>query len=112
MTPKLVLEVDADSNVAYIQLTNSAVARTVEVSESVLIDLDEFGVAVGIEVLSLAAEIPFTDLKTTYHVHSEVIEQLRTIRPTVGAFMSLEMGSDGESSPVPQMSLTGQLASC
>lgn len=66
-----------------------------ELTSDVLIDLDEFHVVVGVEVLTLHADIPFDRIETDYHVHSNVVEALKRIRPSVGSFLSLQTGTDG-----------------
>jgi uncharacterized protein YuzE len=89
--------VDTALNAAYIQLSESGVASTVELNDEINIDLDEFGVAVGIEVLDERAPLPFTDLVDRFHVHSEVVELLRLIRPDVNTYLSFSLGNDGAS---------------
>ncbi|GAA3305409.1 MULTISPECIES: DUF2283 domain-containing protein [Glutamicibacter] len=98
MIPYFELEMDHDANAAYIQLTNSPVSKTVEVSQQVLVDLDEMNVAVGIEILSLHAEVPFSTLRDQFHIHSDVIAQLQMVQPTVSSFATFSTGTDGVSS--------------
>lgn len=101
------VEIDSVVSAAYITLSTNPVAETREVTDSVLVDLDDHGVAVGIEVLDLTAEMPYEQLCTYYHVHSDVVEVLRTIRPSVnGWFVSLTSGPDGTSTPAMDQSLT------
>ena len=97
MKPMFRLEVDAVADAAYIRLSSSPVARTFEPTSQVLIDLDELNVVVGVEVLSLSAAIPFTQLHEVFHLRSEVVTGLRQIRPTVASFRSLTTGADGVS---------------
>lgn len=52
------LEIDHTAGAAYVTLSDAEVVSTVEVTDEVCIDLDAFGVAVGIEILNLAAQIP------------------------------------------------------
>jgi uncharacterized protein YuzE len=94
---RISIEVDTTVDAAYVRLSQNPVEHTVKVSDEVLVDLDEHGVAVGIEVLSEAAELPFGRLVTDFHVHSEVVELLRLIRPSVSAFLEFTQGSDGRS---------------
>lgn len=91
------IDVDHSVDAAYITLGERAVARTVQYDELVMIDLDEYGVAVGIEVLAQSAPLPFTDLLEKYHVHSDVVELLRMIRPNVSSFIEVTIGTDGSS---------------
>ena len=91
----ITIEVDEGMNTAYVVLSKAPVARTVEHDDAVLIDLDEFGCAVGIEFLDQTTPIPFTDLVEQYHVHSAVVELLRLIRPDVASFIQVTRGNDG-----------------
>lgn len=84
---RIKLEVERDAGVAYVTLSEMPVARTVEHSSAVLVDLDSMNVAVGIELLDLDASIPFADLIALYHVDSSVVETLRVIEPTINKFM-------------------------
>jgi len=93
----ITIEVDTTVHAAYIALSAEPVARTVEFSEEILVDLDEHGIAVGIEVLNEGAELPFSALLNSFHVHSDVVALLRLIRPSVSAFMEFTQGSEGGS---------------
>lgn len=52
------------------------------------VDTDKLGVVVGIEVLTLTAEIPYDALIANHHVRSEVVDALRRIRPRLSTFVS------------------------
>jgi uncharacterized protein YuzE len=88
------VEVDHNADAAYIALLDSPVAETVEVAEHVLVDLDEYRMVVGIEVLKLTARIPFDDLNSRFHVRSELVEMLRKIQPSISGFLSVTVGTD------------------
>ncbi|TIC84114.1 DUF2283 domain-containing protein [Nocardioides sp. GY 10127] len=94
------IEWDTAVDAGYIHLSDEPVSRTVEVNVNILVDLDEYGVAVGIEVLDGAVEIPFTELVDRFHVHSKVIDFLRLVRPSPTRFLSLTTGTDGTSNRV------------
>jgi uncharacterized protein YuzE len=81
------ISVDTGANAAYIELGDAEVARTVAVTDSVNVDLDDLGVAVGIEVLGLHTVIPWARLVRQCHVHSEVVDTVRLIKPDVGGFL-------------------------
>jgi uncharacterized protein YuzE len=87
--PSIRVEIDTEAGAAYVALTSAPVARTVELTDSVLLDLDEFDIAVGVEVLELAAEIPFTRLVRDYHVSTDVVDLLRAIQPSVSGFLMM-----------------------
>jgi hypothetical protein len=90
------VQIDLEARAAYVALSANEVARTVEVAPNVLVDLDNLEIAVGIEVLQLDAEIPHEELRSRFHVHSDVIHALDNIRPSVGKFFNVGRGSDGE----------------
>lgn len=94
----LSMKVDLTADAAYIRFTSGVVVRSVEVSDEVLVDLDEFNMAVGVEVLDLGAEIPFRALVTDFHVPQDAVELLRRIRPTVNNVITSSSGSDGSHS--------------
>jgi uncharacterized protein YuzE len=87
-TPSLTITVDRESDTGYIRLNDAKVRETVELTELVVLDLDEFKMAVGVEVLALSAQIPFTRLHRDYHVPSTTVDFLRLIQPTLGKFLA------------------------
>jgi len=64
------ITVDTSVGACYIALSDCPVTRTEEFSDDVLVDLNEYGVAVGIEILDLTAQLPLTDLCRQLHIHS------------------------------------------
>jgi uncharacterized protein YuzE len=88
----ITVEIDHMADAAYVRLSAGAVERSVPVGDEVVVDLDDMGVVVGIEMLALDAEIPYSVLVTDFHVHSEVAELLRRLRPSITGFLSLSMG--------------------
>jgi len=102
MTQRTMVEISLDSEIdaAYVALSDHEVARTCQVNDEVLVDLDEHDVVVGIEVLRIDAELPFAELTDRYHVHSDVVGLLRLMRPTVSGFVSwtFSQGHDGVAS--------------
>lgn len=94
MNQRLRVTVDQQADMAYIRLTDGKVARTVELSPEICVDLDDLGVVVGIECFGIDAEMPFSELIRVHHVHSETVEALRQLRPSVGArIVSMAEGS-------------------
>jgi len=85
------LTVDYAADVAYLRLSNNPVTRTCEVEPGVLVDLDEFGMVVGVEVLELDVVIPRTKLVTDYHVHHEQVDIFDQIRPNVTTFVAQQI---------------------
>lgn len=63
----------------YVELSKRGVVRTETVSEACLVDLDEHGVAVGIEVIGLRHGFPLESLATKYHLDAEARTALEGI---------------------------------
>lgn len=105
MKTSISIQVDTDVHAAYIRLSSEPVAKTVECNEHILVDLDAFGVAVGIELLDETTPLPFDVLMTDFHVHSDVVMLLRMIRPNVSTFVSLYQGTEGVAQAKPATEL-------
>lgn len=86
------LEVDFTADAAYLRLSDALVKRTCEAAPGVLVDLDEYGVVVGIEILELDVYIPRAALIEKYHVRSEQLDVLEQIRPNVTSFITRQSG--------------------
>lgn len=97
MSKAFTVTVDLEANAAYILMSDEEVARTVAVSDEVMIDLDKFGIAAGIECLRIEAEIPFQKLIDDFHVHSTDVEKLRRLRPSISSSL-MSHGAEGTSS--------------
>jgi uncharacterized protein YuzE len=74
--PVVSVEIDQDAGAAYVQLSAGHVARTVEFSEHLNIDLDQHGVVLGIELLDLGSAIPLDDIAGQYHIRTEALRTL------------------------------------
>lgn len=85
----ITITTDPHTDACYIRLSDAVVSETIEVSDDIFADLDEFGVVVGLEILGSDVPLPFDHLERVCHIHSSVLNVLRLIRPTVGAFMSV-----------------------
>jgi len=92
-TPNWRLSINTDTDVAYIRMTQNEIVETIEATDEVLVDVDKHDVVVGIEMLRLDAKIPFTDLLTKFHVHSEDVEYLQGLLPSVK--IRMQIGNDG-----------------
>lgn len=84
MTRKFIVEVDATANAAYIAMSDEEVVETKQITDEVLVDFDEFRIVAGIELLRIDADIPFQKLIDDCHVHSDDVETLRRLRPSIG----------------------------
>ena len=85
------VSVDIEADAAYLRMSANPVASTREVTDDVMVDLDEFGMVVGVEMLSVQAEIPFQRLLDEFHVPSMLVEKLRALRPSVGAHLTWDV---------------------
>lgn len=101
MTRPVTMTVDYEAAAAYISLTDEPVARTIELTDEILVDLDGMDVVVGVEVLDLSEPIPFERLADVCHVHSDTIDALRRIRPNVEGFVSLMSAAEGTAAGAP-----------
>jgi uncharacterized protein YuzE len=70
------VEIDQDASAAYVRLSAGHVARTIEFSEELNIDLDKHDVVVGIELLDLAKAVPLDDIAEQYHIRTEALTTL------------------------------------
>ncbi|WP_018296342.1 DUF2283 domain-containing protein [Corynebacterium lubricantis] len=66
MTPSI--SVNVTEELAYIQLSSAEVNRTIEITPSVMADLDEWDVVVGIELLDFAATTSARDIASSAHL--------------------------------------------
>ena len=72
---KLTIDVDADAG--YVSVSQAAVARTEPFAESVLIDVDDVGQLVGIELLTLTATVDTDGIANRYGLSAVVRDELR-----------------------------------
>ncbi len=69
---------DAEANAAYLSLTEDAtVARTIEVTSSVLLDVDSSANPLGLELLFPARQLPLNELQR--HVKPAEMKQFREL---------------------------------
>ena len=92
------VEIDLDAGAAYVTMTDREVASTELLGAGVNVDLDEFRVVVGVELLTLEAEIPFDTLTNEFHVHSADVDRLKALRPSIAESV-LHIGTDGTTTP-------------
>lgn len=87
------LEIDFEANAAYLRVSDLPVSETHQVSPGVLVDLDEFGMAVGIEILDLGLKLSITQIEHDCHIASKDAALLNAILPNVTTFVSHHVGS-------------------
>lgn len=73
------IRADAVADAAYVTLTAADVVRTERFDESVLIDLDGAGQPVGIEILTLGADVDVDGIAAEWRLASGVREELRRL---------------------------------
>lgn len=91
-----VLEIDLAAEAAYLRLSESEVHITKDVSDAVIVDLDEYGVVVGIEILDLDTTLPTERLIREHHVHSDQLDAVKHLRESPKTFM-LKSAAQGTS---------------
>jgi hypothetical protein len=64
------------------------------ISRDVHVLLDAAQVAIGVELDSPDAEIPFTELRDTYGLGADVLDTLRRFEPSVSAFLHMEAAAN------------------
>ncbi len=74
---KLTYEREADA--AYVTLVEALVARTEQVDRGMLVDVDEQGRAIGIEVIRPTRRLPLEEIAERYHLASADMVILRSI---------------------------------
>lgn len=75
------VQIDPEAGAAYITLGAGTVARTVKFDEDIYVDLDEFGMVLGIELLDLDRAMPLDELAERFHINTSTLAGLvRSIR--------------------------------
>ncbi|MXY78015.1 MAG: DUF2283 domain-containing protein [Acidimicrobiia bacterium] len=64
----MIFSYDYDADALYIEITDSPVARTRQFDEGTMVDLDESGEVVGIEVLRPARAWPLKVIRASYEL--------------------------------------------
>lgn len=88
--------VDFAVDAAYVQFSDAAVKNTVEFSDSIMVDFDEYRMVVGIEILGTKTTIPFSKLTEVAHVPATHVEALRSLMPSIQQSV-LSSATDGVS---------------
>jgi uncharacterized protein YuzE len=76
MTRRITVEIDTNVGAAYIELSDEPIVETVEVTPSVQVDVDATGTVVGVELLSLDADLPVELLERAYQFPAPVDAQM------------------------------------
>lgn len=70
------VKIDTEAGAAYLCLGRGQVERTVEFDEDIYVDLDRFGVVVGIELLDLDTSLPLDGLGARFHINASALDVL------------------------------------
>ncbi|WP_165704289.1 DUF2283 domain-containing protein [Mycobacteroides abscessus] len=71
------MSIDNDADAAYLKVSDDPIARTEEYSPDVLVDLDQYGLVVGIEFLTLDMELNLDEFSKKHHIKSDVASLIR-----------------------------------
>lgn len=91
----MLLSYDLDAGALYIKLSDEPVARTKQVDDSTLVDLDDAGNVRGIEATSLIGSLPLDAILRTYQVPASEEAQLRAYFQRSGAALASPTVSAG-----------------
>lgn len=72
---------DVDADALYIELDNRAVARTVQIDSGTLVDLDDAGHVLGIEVIHPQRRWPLSAIIERFGITAESARELNTYFP-------------------------------
>ncbi len=76
MKPDSRLTIDAVADCAYFQFSQNAVVKTNALTELLNVDLDSAGHLVGLELLTIEAEVPFDALVREYQLSEANLHDL------------------------------------
>lgn len=103
------LTVDFEANAAYLEVSEAPVAETQEVQPGILVDLDQFRCAVGIEVLSLAVDVPTAEIAHNFHIRQEDLKALEQMRPAINTFIAMQASGTIRPSRPDQLEALAQI---
>lgn len=72
---------DLDANALYVRLSDQPVARTVQIDEGTLVDLDDKGAVVGIEVIQPQRTWPLGEILRRFQIPADQANELRAYFP-------------------------------
>ena len=97
----ITLSVDVNLGAAYIELTDEPIVETVEVTPSVQVDIDKSGTVVGVELLSLTADLPIEVMDRMFNFRAGA-EMLSSIWPSIRAGVTYATSGQAYVAPVLQ----------
>jgi uncharacterized protein YuzE len=90
----ITLSIDTNVDAAHIELTEEPIVQTVEVTPNVQVDIDATGTVVGVELLSLTAELPIDALDRFVFPSSIDAQMLLRIWPSISYRSEGQGGAD------------------
>ncbi|MGH4012739.1 MAG: DUF2283 domain-containing protein [Pseudonocardiaceae bacterium] len=70
------MKIDTEAGAAYLRLGRGQVGRTVEFDEVIYVDLDQFSVIIGIELLDLDTFLPLDERGARFHINASALDVL------------------------------------
>lgn len=76
MSKELNIVFEDDMSIGYIKIADGQVARTIKLSENLNLDLDSTGKVLGLELLSLPAELPEERLISEFNLDADLVHKI------------------------------------
>lgn len=99
MKPSVEIDIDLIAEAVYFRLSENAVQESIEAQPDIIVDLDQHGVVVGVEMLRLGAVVPWDAVAQRFHIRSEVRAILDAVEATYVHGISLTQGFDSVTVP-------------
>lgn len=74
------ISIDTLADAAYIHLSDNKAVKTKEITDDVIVDLDRFNKVVGIELLAVDADLPYSSLENDFGIEKIIIEQIKILQ--------------------------------
>lgn len=73
------IQIEADESLAYVKIRDEKVTRSVELDDNNIIDLNEFDIIVGVEVLDIPSAATVEEVEKKVHLASADRETLKML---------------------------------
>lgn len=90
----LVVQVDPAANAAYLRISDSSIAKTEELNDWTLVDLDPAGKLVGVEILGLSSPIPLTELQSKFGLSEQAADLIGKLKHSIAGIWSHGVSPD------------------
>lgn len=88
------VSVDIDADAAYLRLSDQSIVKSIAFTRAVNVDLDEYDMVVGIELLNVRATIPMQRLEHEFHIASDRLGLLTAMQSAVLSVSAEGISSD------------------